>query len=66
MTCDTCKTTIAKGEPYAITEFGRTHSRCLRGLASGQVNGPLRPILDTAGNPYRLVRDAPVYVLRRQ
>jgi hypothetical protein len=41
MTCDHCKNKIEKASSYSITEYGRLHAGCLRGVAFNRmVLGP--------------------------
>lgn len=67
MTCDHCKTPIQKGEPYSLTEHGRLHAACLNRVQypGALVRGPLFPTYDLAGQPERLDRVEPIFVLAR-
>lgn len=65
MICDHCKTIIARGDSYSLTEYGRLHARCLRATTSPDRPGPPGPDLDAAGDPARLERAEPIYALRR-
>ena len=40
MLCDLCKQPIERFDPYALTEYGRTHATCLRARATGALLGP--------------------------
>jgi hypothetical protein len=37
MSCDHCKKKIEKGDSYSVTEYGRLHAGCLRGVAFNRV-----------------------------
>ncbi len=57
MTCDHCERPIEKGAAYSVTEYGRLHAGCLRGLAFNRVI--LGPGKGT------LVEQDPIYVRER-
>lgn len=65
MLCDLCKQPIERSDPYAITEYGRTHVACLRVRVTHQILGPrcldVFPVDNVAWNATFL---DPIYVYR--
>ncbi len=57
MTCDHCKKSIEKGTAYSVTEYGRLHAECLRGVAFNRIVIGRGVIFDGSLDP--------IYVLRR-